>query len=163
MNVFLNEMNELCEFHFKNCEEYKLIVHRLFGGLSRAENLEELPYVPVSVFKELELISVSRKEVFKTLSSSGTSGTESKIFLNKENALNQSSALKELFQEQFGHTRLPMIIFDSQEQLRSSASANARKAAVIGFSAFASKRFFALGYNLEIDWDKLEEFHCHWS
>lgn len=157
MKLFLDEMNELCDFHFNNCEEYRLIVNRLFRGFNGAKNLEELPFIPVSVFKELDLMSVPRQEVFKTLSSSGTSGTHSRIFLDRQNSLNQTLALKELFQEQFGQARLPMIIFDSQEQLRSSASASARKAAVIGFSAFASKRFFALGEDFEIDWNKLEE------
>jgi len=157
MKSFLDEMNELCDFHFNNCKEYRLILNRLFGGFRRAKSLEELPFIPVSVFKDLDLMSVPRHEVFKTLSSSGTSGAQSRIFLDKHNSLNQTLALKELFQEQFGQARLPMIIFDSQEQLRSSANASARKAAVIGFSAFASKRFFVLGEDFEIDWDKLEE------
>jgi hypothetical protein len=158
MNLFLHEMNELCDFHFNNCDKYRLMVNRLFGGLSKAKSLEELPFIPVTVFKDLDLMSIPQQEVFKTLSSSGTSGTQSKIFLNRENSLNQTLALKELFQEQFGRARLPIIIFDSQKQLRSSVSADARKAAVVGFSTFASPRFFALGEDFEIDWDKLEEY-----
>jgi hypothetical protein len=158
MSKFLQEVNELCDFHFKNCVEYRLIVLRLFGGLRVANGLEELPFLPVSIFKELDLMSVPRQDIFKTLSSSGTSGTQSRIFLNKENSRNQSRALKELFQEQFGGARLPMIIFDSQEQLRSSTSANARRAAVIGFSAFSSERLFVLGEDFKINWDKIEKF-----
>jgi hypothetical protein len=103
-------------------------------------------------------MSVPRQDIFKTLSSSGTSGTQSRIFLNKENSRNQSQALKELFQEKFGGERLPMIILDSQEQLRSSTSTNARRAAVVGFSAFSSERLFPLGEDFEIDWDKIRKF-----
>ena len=158
MSTFLNQINELNHFHFKNCEEYRLIVIRLFGGLRIANSLDELPFVPVSIFKDLDLVSVPQKDVFKTLISSGTTGKQSRIFLDRENALNQSRALKELFQEHFGGARLPLIVLDSQTQLRSKASANARTAAVIGFSAFASERLFILGEDLKIDWDRLEEF-----
>ena len=139
MKLFLDELNELCDFHFNNCKEYRLIVYRLFGGFKKAKNLEELPFIPVSIFKDLDLTSVSRHEVFKTLSSSGTSGTQSRIFLDKKNSLNQTLALKELFQEQFGQARRPMIIFDSQEQLRSSASANGAHAKMLNTAkVFAS-------------------------
>lgn len=158
MSKFLQEVNGLCDFHFENCVEYRLIILRLFGGLRVANRLEDLPFLPVSIFKELDLMSVPRQDIFKTLNSSGTSGTQSRIFLNKENSRNQSRALKELFQEQFGGERLPMIILDSQEQLRSSTSTNARRAAVVGFSAFSSERLFALGEDFEIDWDKIGKF-----
>jgi hypothetical protein len=158
MSLFLEEINRLSELHYRNCGEYAQIVSRLFGGYRRARKLEEVPFVPVDIFKELELKSVPQEDVFKTLTSSGTLGKQSKIFLNKENSHNQIRALKELFQEQFGSARVPMLILDSQEQMMSSASANARKAAVIGFSLFASDRIFILKDNSEIDWDKLNAY-----
>ena len=44
-----------------------------------------LPFLPVRVFKEMDLRSCNEDEVFKTITSSGTSGQAvSKIYLDKE-------------------------------------------------------------------------------
>ena len=43
--------------------------------------------LPTEIFKKLSILSITDKEIFKTLYSSGTSGNNlSKIYLSKENA-----------------------------------------------------------------------------
>ena len=43
--------------------------------------LYDLPFLPASLFKEIDLYSINKKKIFKTLKSSGTSGANvSKIF-----------------------------------------------------------------------------------
>ena len=158
MSVFLEKINNLSVLHFRHCEEYRKIIDRLFAGIYTAKNLEEVPFIPVSLFKELDLKSVPNEDIFRTLTSSGTLGKQSRIFLTKHNSSEQIKALKNLFQERFGNSRIPMVIFDSEELFRSATNTNARKAAVIGFSSFASERLFVLKDELTLDWEILKEY-----
>ena len=154
---FLHEMNQLSKHHYLNSVEYRRIVDSLFSGVSEASHIGELPFLPVTLFKEFELKSVPEGDIFKILLSSGTAGAQSKIYLSQQNARKQSEVLHELFKNKFGSTRVPMIVFDSPTQISSVKAANARTAAVIGFSGFASKRHFVLDEDLTLNWDYLEE------
>jgi phenylacetate-coenzyme A ligase PaaK-like adenylate-forming protein len=126
-------------------------------GRATASSIEDLPYLPITLFKDFQLRSVPESSVFRILNSSGTQGRPSSIYLSKENSRLQTQVLHELFRKRFGAQRLPMIIFDSKSQLQSNSVANARKAAVIGFSSFASERVFVLDDNLKPNWDLLED------
>ena len=54
----------------------------------------ELPYLPVSAFKEFDLYTVAPDQVVRVLKSSATTtGTRSKIHLDKPTAFRQSQAL----------------------------------------------------------------------
>ena len=46
----------------------------------KINKLENVPFLPINLFKDLNLKSISKSEVFKILHSSGTSGNVSKIF-----------------------------------------------------------------------------------
>jgi hypothetical protein len=154
---FLNEINNLSRLHYLQSSTYKRVVDSLFSGKPTVSSLNDIPFLPVTLFKDFELKSISDDDVYKVLLSSGTQGKQSKIFLNRENSRNQSHALHQLFKNKFGQSRNPMIIFDTESQILSKQSANARKAAVIGFSAFASKRYFVLDEDLSLKRDYLKE------
>ena len=68
--------------------------------------------MPVNVFKELEL--KSSENIIKILTSSGTSGKASKIFLDKETAHTQTKVLAKILQDFIGKKRLPMLIIDTK-------------------------------------------------
>ena len=81
-NIFLDHMNRLSHHHKLHCSEYKSIVSGL-GFNKDAVNLNDVPYIPVRLFKLLNLMSVSRNDIFKQMTSSGTSGQAvSKIYLD---------------------------------------------------------------------------------
>ena len=154
---FLIEMNRLSTLHYLKSSSYKRVVDAIFSGRSIVSSLDDIPFLPVTLFKDFKLKSIADDDVYKVLLSSGTQGKQSMIFLSRENSRNQSQALHQLFKDKFGSSRNPMIIFDTKSQITSKQSANARKAAVIGFSAFASQRFFVLNEDLTLNWDYLEE------
>ncbi len=151
-------MNLVSELHFSNSSEYASIVKSFFKGRATAESIEHLPYLPITLFKEFQLKSISNSSVYKILKSSGTQGEPSSIYLSKENSKLQIHVLSDLYKKRFGAKRLPMVIFDSISQLQSNSIASARKAAVIGFSSFASERIFVLDDNLNLDWNLLTAF-----
>ena len=80
---FQEIINILQKIHLKNSNEFRIIMKK-FNQI-KYKNLDEFPFLSARIFKELELKSIPDKDIFKVLKSSGTSGVQSKIFLNKEN------------------------------------------------------------------------------
>ena len=59
--LLLHELKNLFLFHYVHCEMYGNILHALGydeENISEITNIEELPFLPVRIFKELELKSI---------------------------------------------------------------------------------------------------------
>ena len=111
-SMLLLRMNELTALHRKNCQEYGRMLKNL-GDTKEAESLDEVPVLPVQMFKKRTLCSVPEQNIYKTMTSSGTTGQQvSKIFLDKETASNQQKVLTRIVSEFTGSSRMPMIILD---------------------------------------------------
>ena len=72
--IYADMLSELTDSHRNRCLIYDRCCSALgdVSGSQRRE--EEIPMVPVSMFKEMELRSVPTGAVFKTVTSSGTTG-----------------------------------------------------------------------------------------
>lgn len=150
---------ELAKFHYAHCDSYKKIVDMLDCDLDRVESYEELPFLPVRLFKELELRSIPQEEVFKTMTSSGTTGQSvSKIYLDKETANNQQKTLIKIMSSFTGKGRLPMLIIDSSAVLKNRNMFSARGAGILGFSILASDRAYALDEKMNLDIEGIRAF-----
>lgn len=153
------DFQELIRYHYNSCEEYKKILD-LFGYDPAVDgSLEDMPMLPVRMFKEYELRSVPEEEIVKTMTSSGTSGQKvSKIFLDGENVRLQTQVLSHIMNSYLGNTRLPMLILDTPMVRRDRRMFSARGAGIIGFSVFGRKPVYALDENMELDLGALEQF-----
>ena len=99
----------------ERCEPYRNVLHRVFGNADRRVDraLEDVPFLPVTLFKTHTLSSVPEAEVVKVLTSSGTTGQQpSRVFLDAETASVQSAVLVKVAQHFLGKDRLPMVILD---------------------------------------------------
>lgn len=115
--------------------------------------------LPVSIFKDLDLRSVPQEAVFKTLSSSGTTGqTVSKLYLDAETSANQQKALYQIVSDFLGAERLPFLILDTERVLHDRAMFSARGAGILGFSIFGSKRCYALDESMKLNLDRVRRF-----
>ena len=154
------EIKKLTLYHTKNCKEYKIIVFGLNNQNFRSSNLENLPFIPVKLFKQLELMSINKENIFKTLMSSGTSNDKpSVIYLDKFNASNQTKVLSKIVSSYLGNKRLPMLIIDSKNTLSSRKSFSARGAAILGFSLFGKDVNYALNDDLSINYEVVSNFY----
>ena len=82
-NFMLQAMRQLTQWHSQQCPNYRQVMQALQITPSRLERLEDVPYLPVRLFKEFDLLSVPRDQVFKKMTSSGTSGQQvSRMFLD---------------------------------------------------------------------------------
>lgn len=146
---FQNYMKSLTQHHRKACKAYDDICNGLGDG----------PYLPVALFKDLELASVSEDKIIKRVTSSGTTGQKvSKIYLDAETSAAQQRALCMITGDFIGGDRIPMLIIDSPDVLRDRTKFSARGAGILGFSMMASKRYYAFTSEMELDWDSISEF-----
>lgn len=154
----LEVLNELTDAHYKNCEPYKDIIKKTNQNV-HVSNLEQIPYLPVQLFKMLDLLSIKEEDIFKILTSSGTTGQEvSKIFLDKSTAQAQTKALVSVMKPLLGTKRMPMIIIDTKSVLKDRKSFSARGAGILGFSNFGRHHLYLLNDDMSIDWDGLRKF-----
>ena len=155
---FERSINSLTSHHYKNSKEYKKILD-FFNYNLKNKKLNKVPFLPAKLFKEFELRSVSKKKVFKILTSSGTTGTNpSRIHLDKKNAHNQVKTLKEIMTPILGNKRLPMLIIDQNPKALSKSTFNARLAAIYGFSLFGKNHTYLLNDKGKINYILLNSF-----
>lgn len=159
-NKLLTErLLELTEYHYDNCKEYRQILDCLSFHANKVKDYYDLPFLPVSLFKDLKLLSVEENEVFKTMTSSGTTGQAvSKIYLDKNTAANQQKTLVKIVSDYTGSARMPMLIIDSPSVVKDRAMFSARGAGILGFSIFGSDKVYALKDDMSIDYDAIQAF-----
>lgn len=156
----LNEkLLELSRYHYTHCSSYHAMVDALGVDLEQVESYYDLPFLPVSLFKELDLLSVDRSEIFKTMTSSGTTGQAvSKIYLDRKTAGNQQKTLVKIVSEFTGSARLPMLIIDSPSVIKNRAMFSARGAGILGFSIFGADKTYALDDDMNINLEVVSAF-----
>ncbi len=143
-------LDELTTHHQDNCEPYRKFVSSFFENYQASRCLEQIPFVPIGLFKQMELKSVPQPRIVRTLESSGTSGSTSKIFLDKITAINQIKVLTNLFHKTVSTEKIPMIVIDYPQAANSFDSINARIAAIKGFKIFSSETHFLLNEELDV-------------
>jgi hypothetical protein len=179
--MLLPQLVELTNAHRRNCPPYGSLLDALNVPPDLAvERVEELPWLPVRLFKQHVLKSVGNAEVFRVLTSSGTTGEPSRIYLDRRTAAVQAEALARTLRVVLGSARLPMLIADSRAVLpgrsdslrpatvessagssrvmRSRPPLSARGAAVLGMMTYGRDYTFLLGTDGKADTQTLRAF-----
>lgn len=163
-DLFTRRLGELTAFHGTHCPPYEKWLAALGCDRHPFHAPEEIPVLPVSVFKELTLRSIPEEAVFKTITSSGTTGQRvSRIDLDAETAARQQKVLSHIVAHFIGPRRIPLLVIDSPEVLRNRAMFSARGAGVLGFSMFGSKLVYALNKDMELDVEAVLDFQKRWG
>lgn len=149
----------LTQHHYSTCEPYRNILNAISFKNQEFSSATEFPFLPVRLFKEIDLMSTPRNEVVKTMTSSGTTGQAvSRIYLDRQTSANQTKVLVKIVSSFIGAQRLPMLIIDSPAVVKDRAMFSARGAGIIGFSLFATDKAFALNDNMELDYGVIDSF-----
>jgi len=157
--LLIEQMNPLSAHHRARCAGYDRLVRILHHDAPAAVSLADVPYVPVGVFKTHELRSIAPNEVFRVLTSSGTTGQRvSRIFLDRTTASVQAAALSKIITHVIGPDRLPMMLIESPSVIRDRTSFSARGAGVLGMSNFGRSHFYALDAHMELNLVGVQEF-----
>lgn len=155
--MFVKLMKGLTEYHLLKCPEYANIVKLL-----RAKDIieiEDTPFIPARLYKSMEMKSILPTDIFKVLTSSGTSGSNpSKIFLDKDTANNQIRVLVNIVSSFIPKRRIPILIIDSSSVFTNRSLYSARGAAIAGFSMMGEKTYFAFDKDMKLDIKNILEF-----
>lgn len=159
-SIFLSEtLKELTVKHYENCEEYRAMLKAMSFDPYSDYSYEEVPFLPVSLFKELKLKSIPDEEVFKTLTSSGTTGQAvSKIYLDKGTSAMQQKILVKIVENYLGASRCPMLIIDCPSVVKDRKMFSARGAGIIGFSIFGTDKTYALNDDMQLNTEAIQAF-----
>jgi hypothetical protein len=157
---FNNLINNLNLHHFQKCKEYREVIDSLNCNIRKNLELKECPALPINLFKEFDLMSIQKKQIVKKIFSSGTSSNKlSKIYLDKENSINQIKALSSIMQNFLGKERLPMLIVSSDPKKTLKNNFNAKYAAILGFSIFGKEHTYVLDELGNFDFNKFLLFY----
>lgn len=129
----------------------------------QADRLEDLPYLPVSIFKRTPPIAlVDDSALVRIAQSSATTGqVPSSIALDAETTRFMSRGASAIFQSVLGKTRRPYLIVDSPGSNVSGDDISARGAAIRSLQVFTTDATYALTDEvLEPNYAALEEFQA---
>ena len=80
--LFRKNIGLLTLYHYSKSEHYRKYLKSLKFNLNQKYDTHEIPFIPVRLFKEFDFLSIKKKDIFKTLYSSGTTSSNlSKIYL----------------------------------------------------------------------------------
>ncbi|MEV4391901.1 acyl-protein synthetase [Nonomuraea sp. NPDC049607] len=155
--VLTGELAALTERHRRACPPYRRILDAI-DSRPPYERVIDLPWLPVRLFKTHELRSVPSEEVFRVLTSSGTTGQRpSRVYLDREAAAAQPRMLAATLRAVLGERRLPMLIVDGRSVVR-DPTLSARGAGVLGMMNFGRDHTFVLDEQGEVDTEAVEAF-----
>ena len=158
-DFFQDRIKKLTLFHLKNSKDYNKFLKKFKFNPRHLSSIDQIPFLPVRIFKEMDLMSIKKKDVFKVMLSSGTTGISlSKIYLDKTNAMNQIIVLNKIMKTILGNERLPMLIIDKNPKLIARESYSARVAAINGFSIFGKDHTYIVNSEDKINYEVLEKF-----
>ncbi|MDF2502914.1 acyl-protein synthetase [Clostridium sp.] len=146
----------------KTNENIRLMYEKLNINVPRLQSLEEIPFIPVNMFKKFDLLTCKREAVIKILnSSSTTTGIPSKVYLDRVTAIHQSQALISTLKSFLGSKRRPLLILDTESVNKRGSTLGARGAAIRGINNFASSITYIMdneNENIKININRLKEF-----
>jgi phenylacetate-coenzyme A ligase PaaK-like adenylate-forming protein len=158
-SLLVAQMKQLTKYHMENNLAYKNILESTNFALDSANSLDAFPFLPVRIFKELDLVTNPKGLNMRSLNSSGTSGqATSRIFIDTETSNFQTKALVKIVTSYIGKKRLPLLIIDAPSTIKNRLTFSARAAGILGFSKFASDTTFALNDDMTVNWDGIGEF-----
>jgi phenylacetate-coenzyme A ligase PaaK-like adenylate-forming protein len=150
--LYCQALSDLTRHHYSKCSQYKRLLDVLGIAPDLINDIEDIPFIPVRLFKEYDLLSIERSQIVKTMTSSGTTGQSvSKIFLDKETSAYQTKVLTKLVSNFIGKKRLPMLVIDSSSVIKDRNLFSARGAGILGFSMFGHDIAYALDEQMQLN------------
>lgn len=141
----------LTDHHAAACPAYGRLLELFAPDWRAARTLADLPSLPVGLFKSHTLASVAGDAVASWVTSSGTSGVQSRVAVDAAAAGLQAKALGAVLRQALGGRRLPMILVESRAVLRGGGSYSARAAGVLGLMKFGRDHLFLLDEADQVD------------
>lgn len=157
--LLLQKLIELTELHSKNCKEYGKYLEAIHYNKENVKELSDIPFIPVRMFKEMELLSIPKSDVFKVMTSSGTTGQKvSKIFIDQKSAVVQQKVMIRILNDYLGKKRLPVMIVDTPSVVKDRKMFSARGAAILGLRVLGTEFVYVLNDDMSLNEEVFQNF-----
>jgi len=104
---------------------------------------ESMLYLPVTLFKEYDLVSVEGP-VRAVNSSATTSDAAARVYVDKQTKKRQARSASRILADFIGEAKRPYLVFDTEATVRGAGAMSARAAAILSLSHFATELLFVL-------------------
>lgn len=161
-DLFVSSVRETCNFCYKGCSDYRRILDEAGfspDDIDTMDDLADLPFIPTLYFKHHTLTSVPERKLFIKATSSGTSGTMSRIGFDLKSLMTGAHMVLNVgrYHKLWSAVPTNYIIFGYQPT-KTNKTAFSKTAYGFTFFAPAKSRTFALemtdsGYKL--NWDRV--------
>lgn len=143
--VLLLIIRDQLEGAIKNNHHLASLFSKLHLSPEGIGRLEDVPPIPVQMFKYFDLRTCPEDQIAKVLRSSGTTtGITSRVPLSKNTTMNQVKALKAILKEYLGEKRRIFLVIDHEGINDPILEFSARTAGVRGLSIYAKKVFYLM-------------------
>lgn len=134
-------MKDEIAFALQRNSQYRNYVEHWPSDFRAAEEIADLPYLPVGVFKASPpLALIGPDEVKRTLTSSATTGqVPSRIVLDAATARRMAKGVLTIVRDLIGSARRPYLVIDTPENLAARGNIGARGAAIQALRSFATE------------------------
>jgi len=157
--IFLNSMKEAVSLHYEKSKEFRKICDNRGFAQTKNFSVEEIPFLPVSLFKKFKLKSVPDSEIFKTVySSATTSDLPSIIFLDRITSERQTSVLISIMRN-FLNEKKDFLVIDQDNSMNTLPDIKSRSSAIRGFFPFMKSVKFGLDDDLKLDEAQFQELN----
>ncbi|WAI01207.1 LuxE/PaaK family acyltransferase [Methanogenium organophilum] len=139
----------ILKIQLENAVENNTHIKNMFSkqgiDISSITKIEEIPQIPVQMFKYFNLSTCDSGNIVKILRSSGTtSDNTSMVPLNKKTVLKQMKSLKQILSDYMGNKRKIFLVIDHEGINNSVSEFSARTAGVRGLSIYAKDTYYLL-------------------
>lgn len=123
----LSILQQVTAHHYQNCIPYRKFCQKRSFDPRKLDSIEDLPFLPASIFKDTLLLSIPPEDVFREIRSSATSsGRPSRIGLDKSNNQRWSFSLQRMLLERIGNQRYRTLVLDDESSIGRSSEVSAR-------------------------------------
>lgn len=149
-SIFIKAMKENALFHYNHSEDYQRILDQAKFNphqIDSMEDLYDLPFIPTLYFKHHEIFSMPLKKMPIKATSSGTSGTKSKIGMDFTSLWYGFKMVLKIFKyHKLWSLRPVTYIIFGYEPNKSNQAGIAKTANGFTYVAPARKKVFAIKY-----------------
>jgi len=153
--ALLAELNALTRWHLDGCADYRAVWPRWNG----AATIDALPWLHVGAFKHgAWRTSGESMKHQRTLASSSTGGSASRIALDEKSSALQARSSGAILAELLGPEQRPLVILDDVRSLQQRGEVSARVTAAMSLRPLASEMHFVVSAAATpdaVDWSRL--------
>lgn len=151
--IFFECVKEALKAHYEGSEDFKKFCNSQKFDPYGNYSYEDIPFMPVSIFKKVNLTSVPEEKIERKVISSSTSGNSpSVISLDKVTINRQIKAIGQIMGDFLGTNRRVFVVFDSEKTVKArGGELSSRGSAIRGMFPFAKSVKYVLDEDLNLD------------